>query len=113
MFLIDNLKYNFSDIHKYIEEWNEEEYVQLSKKLTRLYNDIKGELVENEEELQEEFYPERDIDWSELNGYETRFGKKYLGYLRREHENSRFGSYPLHDDYSEESDTEGFTNLDY
>lgn len=35
------------------------------------------------------------------------------GYLRREDNDSKFGSYPLHDDYSEDSNPDKFTNLDY
>jgi hypothetical protein len=35
---------------------------------------------------------------------ESRDGSKGLGHMRRE-SNGRFGSYPLHDDYSDESDS--------
>lgn len=41
--------------------------------------------------------------WNDCNTIDRSDGSKYLGYLRREYESSRFGSYPIHDDYSEES----------
>ena len=44
----------------------------------------------------------RDLH-AEINGYENDFAEKYIGYLRRENEGSKYGSYPLHDDYTEES----------
>ena len=113
MFLINDLKYDFSVIHKYIAQWNEKEYIQISEKLNILYKNIKVDFSKNEKQLQKEIYSKRDIEWSELNSYEIRFSKKYLGYVRREYQNSRFGSYPLHDDYIEELDSEGLTNLDY
>jgi hypothetical protein len=56
---------------------------------------------------------DRIVDWSETNSYDRRFGGKYLGYLRREYNGSRFGSMPLYDDYSEHSDPDNFTDLDY
>ncbi len=34
---------------------------------------------------------------------DNRDGSKYIGFTRREYENSRFGSYPIHDDYGEDS----------
>ncbi len=46
---------------------------------------------------------DRDSDWYECNNVDSRDGSKYLGYLRREYENSQFGSFPLHDDYGDES----------
>ncbi|KPQ31747.1 MAG: Protein of unknown function (DUF3505) [Phormidesmis priestleyi Ana] len=36
-------------------------------------------------------------------------GSKYIGYYRREYQNSRFGSFPAHDDYSEDSWADGNT----
>lgn len=45
----------------------------------------------------------RDSDWYECNNVDPLDGSKYLGYLRREYENSQFGSFPLHDDYGDES----------
>jgi hypothetical protein len=30
-------------------------------------------------------------------------GSKYLGYHRREYQDKRFGSFPMHDDYGDES----------
>jgi hypothetical protein len=42
-------------------------------------------------------------DFYDVNGLEKMDGSKYIGYTRREYEGSRFGSYPGHDDYSEES----------
>jgi len=46
---------------------------------------------------------DRDSNWYECNNVDSIDGSKYLGYLRREYENSQFGSYPLHDDYGDES----------
>ena len=77
MFLINDLKYDFSVIHKYIAQWNEEEYIQISEKLNILYKNIKVDFSENEKQLQKEIYSKRDIEWSELNGYEIRFSKSY------------------------------------
>lgn len=34
---------------------------------------------------------------------DSRDGSKYIGFTRREYQESRFGSFPIHDDYSEES----------
>lgn len=87
---------------------------RIKKHILKVHSDLiknQEEFEESEEEFEE--FEEHDISWEELNTYETRFGEKYIGYLRREYDNSRFGSYPLHDDYSEESDNEGSTNLDY
>ncbi|WP_026736357.1 hypothetical protein [Fischerella sp. PCC 9605] len=101
---------DFIDTHKY----SEEEYREKTIKLRKIFDELKSCLtgLQNFHEIQE-YNSERNINWHECNSYETRFGKKYLGYLRRESKNRRFGSYPLHDDYSEESNPEGFTNLDY
>lgn len=44
-----------------------------------------------------------DPSWYDCNSVDQMDGSKYLGYYRREYEGSRFGSFPLHDDYSEES----------
>ncbi|HYW22202.1 MAG TPA: hypothetical protein VE956_23390 [Nodularia sp. (in: cyanobacteria)] len=56
---------------------------------------------------------DRAVDWSEANSYDRHFGGKYLGYLRRECNGSRFGSYPLHDDYSEDSSPDQCSDFDY
>ena len=42
-------------------------------------------------------------DWYECNTVDSIDGSKYLGFERREYQDSRFGSFPLHDDYSEDS----------
>lgn len=42
-------------------------------------------------------------DWYTCNSVDRMDGSKYIGYHRREYEDSRFGSFPVHDDYSEES----------
>jgi hypothetical protein len=42
-------------------------------------------------------------DWYECNTVDPIDGSKYLGFERREYEDSRFGSFPLHDDYGDES----------
>ena len=42
-------------------------------------------------------------DWYDCNTVDPIDGSKYLGFERREYEDSRFGSFPLHDDYGEES----------
>lgn len=114
MYLIKNCRYTKPHMKIFINNWDEEYYKEKSKKIIKKYNIIESRLLnEDKDEYEEEDEPERHITWEELNSYEPRFGKKYLGYQRREYENSRFGSYPLHDDHSEESDPEGFTNLDY
>lgn len=47
--------------------------------------------------------------WAEVNGYDYRDGSKYFYACPREYCSSvedvgqQFGSYPVHDDYSEES----------
>ena len=43
------------------------------------------------------------VDWYACNSVDRMDGSKYIGYHRREYEDSRFGSFPVHDDYSEES----------
>ncbi|MBX9257373.1 hypothetical protein H1Q63_26205 [Desmonostoc muscorum CCALA 125] len=105
---------DFVDISKYTYMSTEEEYREKAIKLRKIFNEIKLYLtdLQNINEIKH-YNSEHDIDWNECNSYETRFGKKYLGYLRRESKNSKFGSYPLHDDYSEGSNPEGFTNIDY
>lgn len=113
MYLIKNCRYRKSHIKFFINNWDEEDYTKNSKKLRKLFDDIESDLFKNKEEFQSGTYSKYGISWQEFNSYEARFGKKYIGYLRREYQNSRFGSYPLYDDYSEESDPEGFTNLDY
>lgn len=42
-------------------------------------------------------------DWYECNTVDPIDGSKYLGFERREYKDSRFGSFPLHDDYGDES----------
>jgi len=42
-------------------------------------------------------------DWYECNTVDRMDGSKYIGYHRREYESNRFGSFPIHDDYSDES----------
>jgi hypothetical protein len=42
-------------------------------------------------------------DWYDCNSVDKRDGSKYIGYTRREYENSRFGSFPIHDNYGDES----------
>jgi hypothetical protein len=44
-----------------------------------------------------------DVDWFFLNSVDPMDGSKYIGYLDREYEGSRFGTYPLHDDYGDEA----------
>jgi len=53
----------------------------------------------------EEFNDESDncVDWYACNSVDRMDGSKYIGYFRRERKDSRFGSFPIHDDYSEES----------
>jgi hypothetical protein len=46
---------------------------------------------------------EFESDFYDVNALEKMDGSKYIGYTRREYEGSRFGSFPIHDDYSEES----------
>ncbi|MBD1848456.1 hypothetical protein [Leptolyngbya sp. FACHB-711] len=43
------------------------------------------------------------VDWYACNSVDRMDGSKYIGYHRREYDDSRFGSLPIHDDYSEES----------
>lgn len=43
------------------------------------------------------------VDWRDCNTIDRMDGSKYIGYTRREYEGSRFGSFPIHDDYSDES----------
>lgn len=43
------------------------------------------------------------VDWYTCNSVDRMDGSKFLGFTRREYEDSRFGSFPIHDDYSEES----------
>jgi predicted GIY-YIG superfamily endonuclease len=43
------------------------------------------------------------VSWYSLNSVDPIDGHKYIGYLGREYKDSRFGSYPLHDDYGDES----------
>lgn len=43
------------------------------------------------------------VDWYVCNSVDRMDGSKYIGYHRREYEDSRFGSFPVHDDYGEES----------
>ncbi|PAX57190.1 hypothetical protein [Brunnivagina elsteri] len=42
-------------------------------------------------------------DWFDCNSVDRMDGSKYIGYTRREREDSRFGSFPVHDDYGDES----------
>jgi len=42
-------------------------------------------------------------DWYTFNSVDRMDGSKYIGYQCREYENSRFGSFPIHDDYGEEA----------
>lgn len=58
------------------------------------YSDESGLGRDNSDELGTDYEPD----------YEVRDGSKYLGHFRRDH--GQFGSFPLHDDYDDESDPE-------
>lgn len=45
----------------------------------------------------------RQSTWDECNSYDRLDASRHIGYHRREYEDSQFGSYPMHDDYSEDS----------
>jgi hypothetical protein len=92
-----------------------EEYLKLSRKFTNLVNAIEEDLITRTDlnDMFEEDDRYHEMDWYQANSYDNLFGKKYIGYLRREDNDSKFGSYPLHDDYSEDSNPDKFTNLDY
>ena len=42
-------------------------------------------------------------DWYACNSVDRIDGSKYVGYNRREYKDSRFGSFPIHDSYGDES----------
>lgn len=43
------------------------------------------------------------LNWYDCNSVDSNDASKYIGFYQREYGGSRFGSYPIHDDYSEES----------
>jgi hypothetical protein len=47
------------------------------------------------------------VDWYDCNTIDREDASKYIGYHRREYEDSRFGSFPIHDGYDEESWADG------
>lgn len=46
---------------------------------------------------------QRQASWDECNSFDRFDGSKNIGYHSWEYQNSQYGSYPMHDDYSEES----------
>ncbi len=111
MFAEEVLKHKLNTIKNYLAyNWSEDEYRKESLKLRNSFQRIKHDITDlfkfnniNEHDVV------REVNWEECNSYEKMFGKKYIGYLRRENNNSKFGSYPLHDDYSEDSNPDEFT----
>ncbi len=46
---------------------------------------------------------ERQAAWDQCNSVDRSDGSRHIGYHQREYEDQRFGTFPAHDDYSEES----------
>jgi hypothetical protein len=109
MLLAYKHKYDDCTLNKFLPSWEKNIYKQEFKELKKIFNYIKFDLYSDKkkfEEQKEQYKSKASIRWQEFNSYETRFGNKYIGYLRREYRGRRFGSYPLYDDHSEESNPE-------
>lgn len=55
-----------------------------------------------------DYYTEEDdcssyMSWYDCNSVDPADASKYMGYYQREYGGSRFGSFPVHDDYGEDS----------
>ena len=111
--------YDSNEIRKLYNGYINDEnwYVIGTRRLKSTYEQMIDELRErlipySKNSNYEEVHEFLDSEDNESNIYIRRHnsnslnsmdGSKYIGYYRREYENSRFGSFPAHDDYGEES----------
>lgn len=110
--------YSFDEINKlYSGRLNTQRYEIGAKRLKITYEQMMDHLHKSlirhskhyiDQKTRNQYYSEDDdshgyVDWYACNSVDLMDGSKYIGYHRREYEDSRFGSFPVHDDYSEES----------
>ncbi|MBD2637231.1 hypothetical protein H6G52_17815 [Limnothrix sp. FACHB-881] len=130
MVLSNFMGYSFREIRDIYQElynfpFHQNEYEMISKNLETVYLQMMEDFkhtnrlptlsrcrkhpIENlngnttEECLRNDQYSENHADWYSCNSVDAMDGSKYIGYHRREYQQSRFGSFPVHDDYSDES----------
>lgn len=118
MFLEKTEGYSFAQVmsvHK--EEFiDKETYRQCSIKLVSTYDLMSNNILEKQRRRNRRNKPINSINssessdyanWYECNTVDPMDGSKYIGYTAREYESSRYGSYPIHDDYGDESWADG------
>lgn len=115
--------YSFDEINKlYNGKIDKEKYEVGTKRFKITYEQMMAHLHRNllrhskpyiAQQSRVQYYSQDDdkcgnyVDWYACNSVDRMDGSKYIGYYRREYEDSRFGSFPVHDDYSEESWADG------
>lgn len=114
------LNYDFKEINElYRNNISEEAYIKGSEHLKATYEELinqRGDRIKRQDSeltsdnTQERFQEEQEFeekgeyaDWYSCNSVDAMDGSKYIGYTRREYEDSRFGTFPIHDDYSDEA----------
>jgi hypothetical protein len=118
MALENSMGYSFDEINKlYGGRIQRSPYKTGAKRLKVTYEQMMDHLHRTliryskhyiDQSTRNQYYSEKDesddyVDWYACNSVDRMDGSKYIGYHRREYEDSRFGSFPVHDDYSEES----------
>jgi hypothetical protein len=118
MALENFMGYSFDEINKlYGGRIQRDRYETGVKRLKATYEQMMDHLHKTliryskhhiDQKTRNQYYSENDdsdgyADWYACNSVDRMDGSKYIGYHRREYEDSRFGSFPVHDDYSEES----------
>jgi hypothetical protein len=63
-------------------------------------NNVDPRSLDQSKSCDEDLYP---ADWRSCNSVDQMDGSKYIGHRRREYQDQRFGSFPMHDDYGDES----------
>jgi hypothetical protein len=117
--ILERRGYSFEDINTcFSNSISKERYKKRSNQLEPTYQEMSSHLRafldrksskindsdENFDEYQSNKYQsDESMDWYDCNSVDRRDGSKYIGYTRREYEDSRFGSFPIHDDYGDES----------
>lgn len=114
-----SMGYSFDEVNNlYNERISRDIYQQGTKRLKLTYEQMMERLQHRltryskhyiDRQTRAQYYSEGNdesndyADWYECNSVDRMDGSKYIGYYRREYEDRQFGSFPVHDDYSEES----------
>jgi hypothetical protein len=118
MFLEKTEGYSFDQVmsvHKE-EVIDREKYEQCSLKLVSTYELISHNILKKQRRItryNQSIHSANASEssdyanWYECNTVDPMDGSKYIGYTAREYESSRYGSYPIHDDYGDESWADG------